>query len=346
MKRTTVLNKFQDEQSQGTYTKAYLHESPFYLHNYAGSDSESLSDSSKKISKKRCAYQKISDEIRVNLLEAVQNGETLKSAAKRHKINYSSAKSILHTYRKEGRILKKSAQERNIKKKASIDPETEEYAKPIQKENELYDDLPKEMFSLTERARSDTYHTVTTEDTNSIGSMNEIKNSPGSRTNIESEKDNEEVPRKDFELSHIPLQNGNQISSFLDNRSVAFIESSLFEDNEPQFLDFEAPCSKSSFILSEFDSFHRDLVQDFPNKTCYKESQYAFTYDKGLGEDDLGLKAYNERNYEQNGESALSCSLQSFMDTQKLFQEALRNSSTNYTGDNKENRKGSLDFFL
>jgi molybdenum-dependent DNA-binding transcriptional regulator ModE len=78
-----------------------------------------MSDSSRKIRKKRNTYQKISDDIRVQLLDAVQNGETLKSAAKRHKINYSSAKSILHTYRKEGRILKKSAQERTTKKRSS-----------------------------------------------------------------------------------------------------------------------------------------------------------------------------------------------------------------------------------
>jgi ribosomal protein S25 len=79
---------------------------------------DGLSQKSKKIRKKRSAYQKIDDDIRVKLLEAVQQrGETLKSAAKRYGINYSSAKSILHTYRKEGRILKKSAQDRNGKRK-------------------------------------------------------------------------------------------------------------------------------------------------------------------------------------------------------------------------------------
>lgn len=103
------------------------------------SDSDSFSDNSKKIRKKRNTYQKISDDIRVNLLEAVKNGETLKAAAKRHKINYSSAKSILHTYRKEGRILKKSAQERSIKKKVISTPEIEKPEKAprsARKENE------------------------------------------------------------------------------------------------------------------------------------------------------------------------------------------------------------------
>jgi hypothetical protein len=123
-KPTTINTKFSEEMYEDSYntgvnptnepTSPYLHDaSP------ADSDNESMSDGSRKIRKKRNTYQKISDDIRVQLLDAVQNGETLKSAAKRHKINYSSAKSILHTYRKEGRILKKSAQERTTKKRAS-----------------------------------------------------------------------------------------------------------------------------------------------------------------------------------------------------------------------------------
>jgi len=76
---------------------------------------ETLSSQTKKIRKKRNAYQKIDDDLRLQLLEAVQqNGETLKAASKRLKINYSSAKSIIHTFRKEGRILKKSALERTV----------------------------------------------------------------------------------------------------------------------------------------------------------------------------------------------------------------------------------------
>lgn len=111
---------------------AYLDDagSPYGANNGHMSDSDCLSDSSKKIRKKRNTYQKISDDIRVMLLEAVQNGETLKAAAKRHKINYSSAKSILHTYRKEGRILKKSAQERTAKKKTDTYSDSETPQKP------------------------------------------------------------------------------------------------------------------------------------------------------------------------------------------------------------------------
>lgn len=89
----------------------------YYQQGTTDCDSESTMHSqNKKIRKKRTAYNKIDDDIRVQLWEAVQqNGETLKSAAKRLNINYSSAKSILHTYRKEGRILKKNALERTLK---------------------------------------------------------------------------------------------------------------------------------------------------------------------------------------------------------------------------------------
>jgi len=126
MRKPSTYSLKNDEDASDSYstsaptsTQAYLDEvSPH--DSYAkeqSEDSDCFSDSSKKIRKKRNAYQKISDEIRCKLLDCVKNGETLKSAAKRFKINYSSAKSILHTFRKEGRILKKSAQERTIKKK-------------------------------------------------------------------------------------------------------------------------------------------------------------------------------------------------------------------------------------
>jgi len=78
-------------------------------------NSDGISSYSKKIAKRRCAYKKIDDDVRLQLLDAVQKKrETLKAASKRLGINYSSAKSILHTYRKEGRILKKSLLERAI----------------------------------------------------------------------------------------------------------------------------------------------------------------------------------------------------------------------------------------
>jgi len=76
-------------------------------------ESETVSKN-KRIRKKRNAYHKIDDEIRLHLLQSVQRGETLKSAAKRYNVNYSSAKSIFHIYRKEGRILKKATTEKGF----------------------------------------------------------------------------------------------------------------------------------------------------------------------------------------------------------------------------------------
>jgi len=111
--------KTEDDGSDALSTATHNsgHHSPSALHAHQNEETDSIGDGSKKIRKKRNAYQKIEDDVRLKLLEAVQkHGETLKSAAKKYKINYSSAKSILHTYRKEGRILKKSAQERNIKR--------------------------------------------------------------------------------------------------------------------------------------------------------------------------------------------------------------------------------------
>jgi len=108
-------------------------------------DSDSLSDKSKKIRKRRSTYKKIDDKSRADLLNAVQEGETLKAAAKRYGINYSSAKSILHTFRKEGRIFKKSAQERNTRKRSKASPElTMSPIYPYKQCQEEYGNMPME----------------------------------------------------------------------------------------------------------------------------------------------------------------------------------------------------------
>jgi hypothetical protein len=121
--------KPQDEMSDTISTSAaslnYLpfeDSSPDNLHSTNSIDSDILCKS-KKIRKKRNAYQKIDDDIRLKLLEAVQRGETLKSAAKRYQVNYSSAKSIFHIFRKEGRILKKVTQEKNFEFDLPTQPE-------------------------------------------------------------------------------------------------------------------------------------------------------------------------------------------------------------------------------
>ena len=101
---------------QSNQSKSDKENSSFFAQAANASDLEDISDQSKKIRKKRTAYQRIDDDIRLQLWEAVhKRGESLKSAAKRLKVNYSSAKSIFHTYRKEGRILKKTLLEKSVK---------------------------------------------------------------------------------------------------------------------------------------------------------------------------------------------------------------------------------------
>lgn len=78
-------------------------------------DDTGLSMSSKKIQKRK-KYQKIDNETRLKIVEEVQkNGKLLKIAAEKYNVNYSSAKSIFHVYRKEGRILKKPFKGRSSK---------------------------------------------------------------------------------------------------------------------------------------------------------------------------------------------------------------------------------------
>jgi len=72
-----------------------------------------LSSNSKRIKKnteKREKYNLISNEVRLELIDAVmKRGEKMNHAAKRLGINYSSAKSIFQVYKKEGRADKKSS---------------------------------------------------------------------------------------------------------------------------------------------------------------------------------------------------------------------------------------------
>jgi len=120
----TLLSQEYDEYSSESFPADFPTGSPlsgkendlFYVQSLNIGDLDQISSQSKKIRKKRTAYQRIDDDIRIELWEAVrQRGESLKAAAKRLNINYSSAKSIFYTFRKEGRILKKNAFEKSIK---------------------------------------------------------------------------------------------------------------------------------------------------------------------------------------------------------------------------------------
>jgi len=118
----------------------------------------SISEKSKKMRKKRNTYMKIEDDARIKLLEAVQQGETLKAAARRYNINYSSAKSILHTFRKEGRILKKSAQERTARKRTKNSSDLE--MSPIYLNKHYQDD--EDINGIPENSTYQTYHSPET----------------------------------------------------------------------------------------------------------------------------------------------------------------------------------------
>ena len=116
----------------------YESPSPKFSEGSPFAEGEPISDKSKKMRKKRNTYMKIDDDSRKKLLDAVQQGETLKAAAKRYNINYSSAKSILHTFRKEGRIHKKSAQERIARKRTKNTTEME--MSPLYRTKQYQDD--------------------------------------------------------------------------------------------------------------------------------------------------------------------------------------------------------------
>jgi len=132
----TAFEPFPTNTTLPSYTSV---ESNSQLSSSPNHDTDSVSDKSKKIRKKRNTYQKIDDETRMKLLDAVSQGDTLKAAAKKFSVNYSSAKSILHTFRKEGRIFKKSAQERTPRKRTKTSSQDLEMS-PIYLTNHHPDD--------------------------------------------------------------------------------------------------------------------------------------------------------------------------------------------------------------
>jgi len=254
--------------------------SPYNRRNSHPSDSESFSDSSRRNRKKRDAYQKISDEIRLSLLDSVKNGETLKSAAKRFKINYSSAKSILHTYRKEGRILKKSAQERTMKKKNSVSaqpkPQTVRPAKLLKKSSTMVSEskaVPSQakMF-VTERPKSEnttaSYHEEPSPAV-SVGCGNDnmfqknfhedyYHNQSKSQGMAERQvQSNEErgmnTQKTYYQTDEMPSQRPHFINNFYGN----FPENNFMEGYQPINLAEEASrSSEFAHFANEFDTFN------------------------------------------------------------------------------------------
>ncbi|CAD8195813.1 unnamed protein product [Paramecium octaurelia] len=82
-----------------------------------GSQDQNLEEHKNKDSKK---YAIIDQSIRIQLLRRILSKQaTIKDAAKEFGVNFSTAKAILQTYRKEGRIGKKKTRERNKNRQES-----------------------------------------------------------------------------------------------------------------------------------------------------------------------------------------------------------------------------------
>jgi len=382
---TTFTTKTEEEGSD--YLSTSLHESnnafpdndasPFFMKNESqiSEESDCLSDSSRKIRKKRNAYSKISDDIRMDLLECVKNGETLKSAAKRHKINYSSAKSILHTYRKEGRILKKSAQERTNKKKTTIPFEDEEDPKPpklSKKQSVQSTRTVKSRTSIMNETKCETMSNQCSEDNSPLSSVaglnenfmsllsmnNHAKPLEGNHTsNSQSQSLSTIESRKAsiHERDHVSLRPvGDYYRKMSHNEDASkheakdlnsmfgnYSESNFFGNGFPEYPSYMNNSNEFE-ALNELPpwngrKFSEDMYQDPNSFLNFK----AFNASEDKSQKfDFGMDFENHK-----GES-LECPLRSFMDTQNLFRRALRKASiVSYSGSASGYRKGSMDLF-
>jgi len=342
------------------------------------SDTDSLSDSSKKIRKKRNTYQKISDDIRVLLLEAVQNGETLKAAAKRHKINYSSAKSILHTYRKEGRILKKSAQERTTKKKSPTDSEFKmpsKATKSAKKENVQPDQSgDKGLHSLTvlERTKSEPAHFSVNEKASLISPKEGLKDNHLSMARTHSYEPHHQSVKEEAATLHCGYHASEPTIrpfSVMENDHTHgndyLHHNNRFSYPKSRFFDysmshFEAPFGDMNAdhhdhgnhisFTNNADTFHDNLTSPWGFKPTYNEDYYhdhhSFFHRPTNMQNALEDKTnMNGMEYENLGENSTNFPMRSFMDTQKLISELGKASVSGYNGNNSVYRKGSMDFY-
>jgi molybdenum-dependent DNA-binding transcriptional regulator ModE len=348
--------------------------SPTHSDNDNGNASDSDCGSDQKSRKKRNAYQKISDDIRVSLLEAVQNGETLKAAAKRYKINYSSAKSILHTYRKEGRILKKSAQERTTKKKfggaSENKPSATKPTKSFKKENTQADEnaykQSKSFEPLTKKVKTETVSSNFVDEVVPLGKVDNNRNK-----DVPSYEDHHEGHGNTKTLPIIPIiapheHEGHADMHFMNSRNASRKNSmhqfKLFDNfhamnfSDIAFPDFNhMPGDSHDFmnyrrLSRDFDSFN-DMVSALHGKNGqHEEHQHdpsAFLGQKShVHGDDKHGKVENMMDFEDHGEPTGNCPLRSFMDTQRMFRNALRKASFLSYGSNTGYRKGSFDLMF
>ena len=380
MKRPTFVNSRLQEDIADAYSTTAANSgnahidggvSPYMASNDANnSDCDSFSDSSRRMRKKRNTYQKIPDDIRMQLLEAVQNGETLKAAAKRHRINYSSAKSILHTYRKEGRILKKSAQERTTKKRSLPTSEYEQSAKPTKQ-------YKKENVKATENDYPFSQSFAP------LGQK--VKSEP---TNNSNEEANFRNPKKvlvensntKFSSQHYENHTQSQPLTLTDSvhtahkedestmRMLAIIENEHpTEVNHPTESTYKEENSVQKFKL--FENFYFNQHYETPNEHIFGEGNdymnhvnFSKEFDSFHETTALRKASHHENDHhnlafdEKSGfigsgfdfdmaPSDPNCPFKSFMDTQRLLRDALRKASfTSFNGKYGGYRKGSVDF--
>jgi transposase len=310
---------------------AYLDDasSPYLRTTSHLSDEDGLSESSKKIRKKRNTYQKIDDDIRVHLLEAVKNGETLKSAAKRYKINYSSAKSILHTYRKEGRILKKSAQERSTKKKTVAEDEWEQPAKVVKtSKKESVKIIPEPIIPLAERVNSVSTSASLTEQSSPVCSTSLLSDS----------KVEDQVTNVPATVENVECET-NQPKLF-DNM---FANNVDYNFSAEQMLGEAPEQTNSNYFSNEFDSFN-DIMANFQSKIHNNEE---FFQDPGnfLCTKDFNTPTLLDKNNNKMVFDYAGATTNGFLEDQNLFKTPFRKSSFCYNGSPSPFRKGSFDFF-
>jgi molybdenum-dependent DNA-binding transcriptional regulator ModE len=367
MKRSfTAIASHEDDADVFSTTNAhdYIEENGSPAHS-DNNDNGSESDcSDQKSRKKRNAYQKISDDIRVSLLEAVQNGETLKAAAKRYKINYSSAKSILHTYRKEGRILKKSAQERTTKKKFGGASENKQSAtkssKTVKKENAQVDEnsykQSKPLETLTKKVKTEAVSSHAEE----VLPLGKVDN------NRQSHEDHHSKTLPIIPIVAPHEHEGPMDMHFMNSRNVSRKNSmhqfKLFDNfhsmnfSDIAFPDFNhMPGDAHDFqnyrrLSRDFDSFN-DMVSALHGKPGQHEEHLhdpsIFLGPKShVHGDDKHGKTDNVMDFDDHGEATGNCPLRSFMDTQRMFRNALRKASFLSYGSNTGFRKGSFDLMF
>jgi len=358
-------NDYDDDASSLTITRNNSHLS----------DTDSLSDSSKKIRKKRNTYQKISDDIRVQLLEAVQNGETLKAAAKRHKINYSSAKSILHTYRKEGRILKKSAQERTTKKRSPSDSEFKQPSKATRsaKKENVQPDQSGDLPSLTvlERTRSEPAHLSGNEKSSLVSPKGGLKDNHLIMARTQSYEPHHQVIKEETPTLHAGYHlsepsgrpfsvmdgdhtHGNDYLHHHHSRFAMPPKSRFFDYSMGHYDNHFNDMNVDHLLNHNHDHGHHDTYHDMTASWGFKPSfneDYYHDHNSYFQKPSNMQSALEDKTnhagmeHEEAGDHHNHFSTRSFFDTQKLINDLGKASVSGYNGNNSVYRKGSMDFY-